>query len=163
MLREDRQARSHSVRPVGECFQSRPDRGIRAPRSRRTGACHRRHERAAAIVDNARLCDPPPDSPRSTRPRRMMLSHPGAFTFHSQALLPHSLPRTHSRSGHSTRLDRRGSRSKRDLARNTRRRSWSRNSARRSCRTEPAFWTRSGSSSAAYLGSWINKLETIPS
>ena len=51
IMRRGRQARSHSVRPVGECFQSRPDR--RHPGARdhsqpervtasRKGGCHRR-------------------------------------------------------------------------------------------------------------------------
>ena len=59
-----RQARSHSVRPVGECFQSRPDRGHPGPRDHghpehvtasRKGGCHRRE------------CEALPDSPRGIR------------------------------------------------------------------------------------------------
>ena len=48
MMRRGRQARSHSVRPVGECVQSRPDR-------RHPGACdHSESERVTAARKGGR-------------------------------------------------------------------------------------------------------------
>ena len=46
-----RKTRAHSFRPVGECFQSRPDRGIEAPSMTVNQGTTQSCEKAAAIVE----------------------------------------------------------------------------------------------------------------
>jgi antirestriction protein ArdC len=161
-----RQARSYSVRPVGECFQSEQTEGFQAPTMTTTQSASRLLEKAAAIVENARLC-PIHHAGFAAwySPKDDVIRIPAPATFRSQEDYYHSLyhEMIHA-SGHRSRLNREG------VAVHAR------FDSEPYCREEliaelgAAFLSNEAGilsqvqfeNSAAYLHSWIQKLESDP-
>jgi antirestriction protein ArdC len=166
VLREDgRPARIPFVR-WANVFNLDQTEGIPAPVITANQGMSPPHERAAAIVENARLC-PIHHAGFAAfySPTDDIIRIPAPSTFHSQEHYYHTLYHeiTHA-SGHSTRLDREG------IAQQARFGSEKYSKEELIAELGAAFLSNEAGildsvrfeNSAAYLGSWINKLENDP-
>jgi antirestriction protein ArdC len=166
MLREDgKPARIPFVR-WANVFNLDQTEGIPAPTITANQGMSPPHQRAAAIVDNARLC-PIHHAGFAAfySPTDDVIRIPAPSTFHSQEDYYHTVYHelTHA-SGHSTRLDREG------VTQHTRFGSERYSKEELIGELGAAFLSNEAGildsvrfeNSAAYLGSWINKLENDP-
>jgi antirestriction protein ArdC len=166
MLREDgKPARIPFVR-WANVFNLDQTEGIPAPTITANQGMSPPHQRAAAIVDNARLC-PIHHAGFAAfySPTDDVIRIPAPSTFHSQEDYFHTVYHelTHA-SGHSTRLDREG------VTQHTRFGSEKYSKEELIAELGAAFLSNEAGildsvrfeNSVAYLGSWINKLENDP-